>query len=68
VNRSILLNHDLCGLHYSGDGITFLKPEFVSTAASDGAFNEVVANTNHYMGHDIAELDLFYVSGQLVAS
>ena len=68
MRASILLNHDLCSFHNSDDGITLFKFEFISASASDGAFNEVVANTNNDMRHDIAELNLFYLSGQFVAS
>lgn len=66
--RSILLNHDFGCLDGSDNGIALLKFKFVSAAARDGPFDEVVPNTNSDMGHDVAELNLFDFSVQFVTS
>jgi hypothetical protein len=35
------VNHHLCRFDDSGDGVAFLKLEFVGAAAGDGALDEV---------------------------
>ena len=45
---------------------TLFQFGFVSAAARDGTIDEVIPNTNN-MGHDIAELNLFYFSTHFVA-
>jgi hypothetical protein len=67
VKRSILLNHHFSCFDHGGDRVALLEFEFVGAAASDGALNEVVADPNHDMGHDIAELNFFDFSTQFVS-
>ena len=67
VKRSVLLNHHLCGFNDSGDGVTFLEFEFVSTTARNDALNEIVSDSNRHVGHDIAQLNFFDCSTQFVS-
>jgi hypothetical protein len=64
---SVLLNHDLGSFDHSGYGVALFELEFVGAAAGDGAFDEIVSDPNHHMGHDIAELNFFDFSMQFVS-
>ena len=64
--RSILLNHHFSGLDDSADRIAFLELEFVSTATSDGALDEIVTNPDNHMRHDVAKLNVFDRSTQFI--
>ena len=61
-----MLNDDFGSLDDSGDDIALLQSEFVGAAARDGTLDEVVPNPNNDMGHDIAELNLFYFPSSLL--
>jgi hypothetical protein len=67
MNGSILLDHHFSSFDDSGYGVAFFELEFVGAAAGDGALNEVLANPNDYMGHDIAQLNFFDFSTQFVS-
>jgi hypothetical protein len=54
VRRSILLDHDFSGLNDRSDGVALLELKLVGAPSGDGTFNEVVADTDDYVGHDIA--------------
>jgi hypothetical protein len=68
VKDSILLNHDLSRFDHGCDRIALLELQLVSAAARDGTFDEVVANPNHDVRHDIAELNFLDFPAQFVAS
>ena len=67
VSRSVFLNHDLSRFDHRADGITLLELEFVGAAPGDGTLDEVVADPNDNMGHNIAELNFFDFSTQFVS-
>jgi len=67
VRRSVLLNHNFGGFDDSGNGVAFLKLEFVGAAAGDGALDEVVPDPNDHMGHDIAQLNFFDFTAQFIS-
>ena len=46
VKESVFLNHHLGGFDDSGDGVTFLEFEFVSTTACDDALDDIVSDSN----------------------
>jgi hypothetical protein len=52
-----LLDHHFSGFDDRADGVAYLQFHFLSAGASDDAFDEVVADTNGNVGHDVAELD-----------
>jgi len=52
------LEHDLGGLDDGADGVANFQLHFLGAGEGDDAFDEVIANTNSDVGHDIAE---FYV-------
>jgi len=63
----IFLDHDLGGFDHGADRVTLLEFEFVGAAARDGALDQVVADPNDHMRHDIAELNFFDFSTQFVS-
>lgn len=65
--RSIFLNHHFGCFYNSRDRITLFRVEFVSTAAGYSALNEIVANPDNYMRHNITELNFFDLSTQFVS-
>jgi hypothetical protein len=67
VRRSILLDHDFSGLNHRGDGIALLELKLVGAPSGDGTFNEIVADTDHHVGHDIAQLNFLDFSTQFVS-
>lgn len=67
MNRSILLNHDFGSLDDGDDGITLLEFEFVSAAACDRALDQILADPDDHMSHDVAQLKFFNLSTQLVS-
>ena len=64
---SVLLNHHLGGFDHGGDGVTLFELELVGAAAGNGTFNEVVANSNNNMGHNVAQLNFLNFSAQFVS-
>jgi len=68
VKTSIFLNHHLSGFDDGGNRVTFLKLEFVSAAARDNALDQVIADPDDNVSHDIAELKLFNFPAQFVSS
>jgi hypothetical protein len=68
MKGSVLLDHHFSSFDDGGYRVALLELEFVSTAAGDGALNEVVADPNDHMGHDIAQLNFFNFSTQFVSS
>jgi hypothetical protein len=66
-DASVILNHYLSRFDHCGDGVALFEFEFVGAAASDGALDEVVADPNDYMGHNIAQLNFFDFSTQFVS-
>jgi hypothetical protein len=67
VKRLVLLNHHLGSFDHGGDGIALLKFEFVGAAACDGTFNDTIPNPDDYMGHYVAQLNLFDRPTQFVS-
>jgi hypothetical protein len=67
VMRSVFLNHNLSGLDYSGNRVTLFQLQLFGAPSSDCAFDEVFAHTDDYMGHDIAQLNLFNFSTKFVS-
>ena len=68
VSGSVLLNHHLGSFDYSSNGIALFEFEFVSTAAGDGALDQIVSDANDDVGHDVAEFDFLDLTAQFVAS
>jgi len=65
--RSVLLNHHFRCFDNGGDRIAFFKLEFIGTAAGYNALDEIVANPNNHMRHNITELNFFDLSTQFVS-
>jgi len=65
--RSVLLNHHLSCLDYGNDRVALLKLKLFGASAGNGAFDEVVADADDDVGHDVAELNLFDFSTQFVS-
>ena len=64
---SVLLNHDFGSFDHGADGVALLEFEFVGAAAGDCALNQVLSDANHHVSHDIAELNFFDFSTQVVS-
>jgi hypothetical protein len=63
-----LLDQDLGGLDDRADGVADFQFHFLGAGASNDALDEVVANANGDMGHDVAELDFGDFADEAVAS
>ena len=61
------MNHNLGGFDDGDDGVALLELEFIGATAGDDALNQVVAHSNHHMGHDVTELNFFDFSAQFVS-
>ena len=59
LKRSVFLNHHFGGFDNGRYGITLLELEFVSATSGDRTLNQIVADTDGDMGHDIAQLNFF---------
>lgn len=66
-SESVLLNHHLGGLDDGDDGVALSELELIGATAGDGALNQVVAHSNHHMGHDVPQLNFFDYSAQFVS-
>ena len=64
---SVLLNHHFGSFDDSGDGVTLLELEFVGAATRDDTLNKILPDTNHYVSHDIAQLNFFDFTAQFVS-
>jgi len=64
--KSVFLDHDLGGFHDRDDLIALVELQLFGAAPCDGAFNQILAHPDDYMGHDVAQLDFFDGSAQLV--
>ena len=64
---SVFLNHHLGGFDDSGDGVTFLEFEFVSTTACNDTLNKTVSDSNRHVSHDVTQLNFFDCSTQFVS-
>lgn len=62
------MNHYLRGLYDGVNGIAFLELQFIGAAASDSTFDEIVADADDDVGHDIAQLDFFNRASQFISS
>lgn len=64
---SVLLDHYLSCFNDGNHSVTLFEFQFVGTAACDGAFDDIVPDTNNYMSHDINQLDFFDFSTELIS-
>jgi len=64
---SVLLNHHLGSFYHGDDGIALFELEFVGAAARNCTLNQVVPDSNDYMGHHFTELNFFDFSAQFVS-
>ena len=65
--KSVFLDHNFGGFNDSDDVVALLELQLVGAAPCDGAFNQILAHPDDYMGHDVAQLDFFDGSAQLVS-
>jgi hypothetical protein len=65
--ESVFLNHHFASFNNRGDRVAFFQFEFVSAAAGNGALNEVIADPDDHMRHDVAKLNFFDGSTQFVS-
>jgi hypothetical protein len=65
--KLIVLNHYLCGSNSTKHRVALLELQLFGTAPCDSALDEIVTHPDDYMGHDIAQLDYFDSSTQLVS-
>ena len=56
ASRSLLLDHNLGGLDYGGDGVADLEIHFHRAAPGDYALDEIVSDLDDHMGHHSAKL------------
>lgn len=67
VNALVLLDHYLGGFDDGGNGVALFQLQFVSAAPRNRALDEIVANTNDNMGHDITQFDFFDFTAQFIS-
>lgn len=53
----VFLDHDFRRLDYGNHCVSLFQFQFVSAAAGNGAFNEIVSDPYNDMRHDVAQLD-----------
>ena len=67
AGASVFADHDFSGLHYHIDGVALLERQFVGAGAGDDALDQVLADADYHMGHDVAEFQIDDRSRELIA-
>jgi hypothetical protein len=65
--KSVFLDHNLGGFNDSDDVVALLELQLVGAAPGYGAFNQILAHPDDYMGHYVAQLDFLDGSAQFVS-
>jgi hypothetical protein len=62
----IFLNHHFGRLDDDADGVTLFQSQFFRAGTGDDALDQAAAYFDDDMGHDVAELNVFYFARKLI--